>query len=323
MMQRKLLSLLLLWMAIGGLQAQISARLMRYMDVSETQITFVYGGDIWIMPREGGLAVPLTNSPGEESWPRFSPNGKEIAFSASYNGNVDVFVMPVTGGLPQRVTWHSGADRVLDWHPDGEHLLFASRRELGQRSSNQFFMVSKHGGMPEKLPLPYGELASWSPDGKQLAYITKITENYPFKRYRGGLTSDILLFDTEKQQVTNLTDSKAIDGKPAWVGDKIYFLSDQDASMRLNIFSLDPRTGTQKQLTRFTDFDVSYLAGGPATLVFEYGGELYLMDPATEKFDKVTVQVLSDLSAEIPRMIDVSRQITDATAAPGGQARGV
>lgn len=318
-MQRKLLSLLLLWMSAGGLQAQISARLMRYMDVSETQITFVYGGDIWIMPREGGLAVPLTNSPGEESWPRFSPNGKEIAFSASYNGNVDVFVMPVTGGLPQRVTWHSGADRLLDWHPDGERLLFASRRELGQRSSNQFFVVSKFGGMPEKLPLPYGELASWSPDGKQLAYITKITENYPFKRYRGGLTSDILLFDSQKQQVTNLTNSKAIDGKPAWVGDKIYFLSDQDASMRLNIFSLDPRTGTQKQLTRFTDFDVSYLAGGPANLVFEYGGDLYLMDPATETFDKVIVQVMSDLSAEIPRIIDVSRQISDATAAPGGR----
>jgi len=301
-----------------GTDAQISARLMRYMDVSATQITFVYGGDIWIMPKEGGLALPLTNSPGEESWPRFSPDGKEIAFSASYNGNVDVYVMPVTGGLPQRVTWHSGADRLLDWHPDGERLLFASRRELGQRSSNQFFLVSKQGGLPEKLPLPYGELASWSPNGQQLAYITKITENYPFKRYRGGLTSDILLFDVAKQQVTNLTDSKAIDGKPAWVGDKIYFLSDRDASMRLNIFAYDTRTGTQKQLTRFADFDVSYLAGGPSALVFEYGGELYLMDPATEKYKKVAVQVMSDLSAEIPRIIDVSRQISDASAAPGG-----
>ena len=187
-MQNRWIFLVLFLTASMGTDAQISARLMRYMDVSATQITFVYGGDIWIMPKEGGLALPLTNSPGEESWPRFSPDGKEIAFSASYNGNVDVYVMPVTGGLPQRVTWHSGADRLVDWHPDGERLLFASRRELGQRSSNQFFLVSKQGGLPEKLPLPYGELASWSPNGQQLAYITKITENYPFKRYRGGLT---------------------------------------------------------------------------------------------------------------------------------------
>ena len=193
------------------IHAQINAKLFRYMDVSETQITFVYGGDIWLADKEGGMAVPLTNSPGEESYPKFSPDGQHIAYTAEYRGNMDVYVVPITGGLPTRVTYQSHADRMIDWHPDGAHLLFASRREMGQRSSRHFFKVSKEGGFPEKLAIPYGELASYSPDGKKLAYITKITENYPFKRYRGGLASDILIFDLETNTATNLTNNEAND----------------------------------------------------------------------------------------------------------------
>ena len=142
---------------------QINAKLMRYMDVSDTQITFVYGGDIWVMPKTGGTAIQVTHSPGEESWPRFSPDGKSIAYTASYNGNQDVFVMPAMGGVPTRVTYQSHGDRMIDWHPDGEHILFASARESGIRRLSQFYLVNKKGGFPKKLDVPYGELASYSP----------------------------------------------------------------------------------------------------------------------------------------------------------------
>ncbi|MEL6853014.1 MAG: Tricorn protease like protein, partial [Bacteroidota bacterium] len=124
---------LLLWQ--GQLFAQINARLMRYVDVSQDQICFVFGGDIWTAPKDGGMATQLTHSPGEESWPRFSPDGKSIGYTASYRGNADVYVIPTQGGIPTRVTYQSNSDRMVDWHPDGEQLLFASRRELGQRSS--------------------------------------------------------------------------------------------------------------------------------------------------------------------------------------------
>ncbi len=117
--------------------AQISAKLMRYMDVSDTRITFVYGGDIWVMPKSGGTALQVTHSPGEESWPRFSADGKFIAYTASYNGNQDVYVIPVNGGVPERITYQSHADRMVDWHPDGKQLLFASGRQSGRQSYNQ------------------------------------------------------------------------------------------------------------------------------------------------------------------------------------------
>ena len=308
-------------------QAQTSARLMRYADVSDSNIAFVYGGDIWIVPKAGGTAMQVTHSPGEESWPRFSPDGTEIAYTAGYNGNADVYVMPTTGGVPTRVTYQSHGDRMVEWHPDGERLLFASGRESGRQSFSQFYLVSKHGGFPEKLPVPYGELASYSPDGSRLAYITKITENYPFKRYRGGLASDVLIFDLRNNTAENITQNPVTDGKPAWVGDKIYFLSDQGPEIRLNIWSYDTGSGATEQVTEFQDFDISLMAAGSSDLVFEAGGQLYLMDAATESYEPVPVEIVSDLSAEMPRSVDVSGQIANATASPGGkrvvfQARG-
>ncbi len=324
---KKITQLIIILLLFQSMQAQINAKLMRYMDVSATHITFVYGGDIWVMPKSGGAAIQVTHSPGEESWPRFSPDGRSIAYTAHYNGNSDVFVMPATGGMPVRVTYQSHYDRMVDWHPDGERLLFASGRESGRQAVKHLFLVNKTGGMPERLKVPYAELASYSPDGNHLAYITKITENYPFKRYRGGLASDIILYDLRTNTAQNITNNTANDGKPAWVGDKVYFLSDQAANMRLNIWVYDTKTKKSTQITRFDDFDISFMSAGPQDIVFEAGGVLYLMDLKTQKHQPVTVNVISDLSAEIPRTIDVSKNINNMTASPGGkrvvfQARG-
>ena len=325
---KKIFTLLFLICTVLPSFAQINAKLMRYMDVSDTQIAFVFGGDIWTVPKEGGMATQLTRSPGEESWPRFSPDGKSIGFSASYNGNLDVFMMPVNGGIPNRVTYKSFPDRMIDWHPDGKQLLIGSTGELGgRRLLNQFFLVNKEGGFPEKLPLPYGELASFSPDGKQLAYITKITENYPFKRIRSGNNSDILIYDMNSKKVENITNRIAIDGKPAWSGSMVYFLSDENPEMRLNIWAYDTKSKAMSQLTDFKDFDISYLSASEKDLVFEMGGDLYLMDLATKNYKKVDVHVVSDLSVEMAQQKDVSKNIANMTVSPDAkrvvlQARG-
>ncbi|MBT3384595.1 MAG: Tricorn protease like protein [Prolixibacteraceae bacterium] len=316
---KKIFLVIVALIIINSAFGQINAKLMRYMDVSETQITFVYGGDIWVMSKTGGTAIQLTHSPGEESWPRFSPDGKQIGFTASYNGNSDVFAMPVTGGVPTRITYNSFTDRMIDWHPNGKQILFASTRENGVSRLSQFFLVDKKGGFPEKLAIPYGELASFSPDGNHLAYITKITENYPFKRYRGGLTSDIIIYNTKTNTTERITTDEANDGKPAWAGNKVYFLSDRDENMRLNIWEYDTKTKEKKQVTKFEDFDISFLSAGPSELIFEMGGDLHLMDLTTQKYKKVVVNVISDLSVEMPTSKDVSKRISNMTASPGGK----
>ncbi len=301
------------------LEAQISARLMNEMDISQTQITFVYGGDIWVVDKTGGTASQLTNSQGEEAFPKFSPDGTQIAYTASYNGNDDVFVIPVTGGIPTRITYASHYDRMIDWHPDGESLIFASRRQSSTPRVNHFYKVNKNGGVPERLSIPYGELGTFSPDGKQLAYTTKITENYPFKRYRGGLTSDVLIYNFDSNKIDRVTSETTIDSKPAWGKDLLYFLSDRDESMRLNVWSYSTADKQLKQVTNFTDFDITHLSSGPEELVFANGGKLYTMAYGSDSPKEVEVKVVSDLSTEIEQAKDVSKSISGMSASHGGK----
>ena len=126
---------LLLWSSPAA--AQVDARLLRHPDVSETQITFVYGGDVWVVPKSGGTANRLSSPDGEEAFPRFSPDGETIAFSGNYDGNVDVYTVPASGGVPTRVTHHGGGDRLVDWHPSGDSLLYATGMKSGRQRFNQ------------------------------------------------------------------------------------------------------------------------------------------------------------------------------------------
>lgn len=311
--------LFVLLLASTAANSQINAKLMRYMDASDTHITFVYGGDIWVVEKDGGQAVQLTESPGEESYPRFSPDGSEIAYTARYNGNADVYVVPARGGMARRITYASYYDRMVEWHPDGQKILFASRRETGIPRVNQFFYIDRTGGMPEKLPVPYGELASFSPGGDKMAYVTKITETFPFKRYRGGLTSDIILFDLETKETERITDHPAPDGKPAWLDNTIYYISDRGREMRRNIWAYDLESKESRQITYFEDFDITYLSAGSDDLVFEMGGKLYTMPAGSSEYEEVKVHVASDLSTEMPRLENVSDRINNVAASPKGK----
>src|SRR5690606_4292196 len=151
--------------------AQIYARMLRYPAISSDRTAFVYAGGVWTVTRRGGTALRLTSSPGEETFPRFSPDGTRLAYSAEYDGNTDVYVVRTTGGEPVRLTHHPMADRVVGWHPDGQRVLFASGRESGRQRYSQFFLVGIDGGLPEKLPVPYGEFGDIAPDGTRFVYM--------------------------------------------------------------------------------------------------------------------------------------------------------
>ena len=146
--------------ACSLLTAQINARLFQQPDVSDTHIAFSYGGDIWIVPKTGGMASKLSSAKGNESFPHFSPDGTQLAFSGNYDGNTDIYVIPTFGGVPTRVTHHGMNDRLLDWYPDGKHLLYASSMESGKQRFSQFYKISSQGSLPQKLPTAYGEFAS-------------------------------------------------------------------------------------------------------------------------------------------------------------------
>ncbi len=305
--------------AAGRQSARIDARMMREPDVSATQIAFVYAGDIWIAPKTGGEAERLSSPRGEESFPKFSPDGSQLAFSGNYDGNVDIYVMPVAGGLPRRITHHGAPDRMVEWYPDGRSLLYATTMTSYKDRFNQLYRVSAAGGLPEKLPVPYGEFGAISPDGKTLAYTPISVDFRTWKRYRGGMNPDIWLFDLRNLMARNLTQSPAAESIPMWHGDTLYFLADRDENKRFNIWAYDFKREQFRQVTTFKEYDVHFPSIGPNDIVFENAGKLYLLDLATEKYHEVEITVVTDLATLKPHEENVSGYIHSSTISPTGK----
>ena len=318
-MLRKLTLLLTLLAAAAPASAQIDARMFRYPAISADKIAFVYAGDIWLVPKAGGTASRLSSPAGEELFPRFSPDGTKLAFTADYDGNADVYVMPVTGGPPTRLTHHPMGDRVIGWHPDGKRVLFASGRESGRQRYNQFYLVSLDGGLPEKLPVPYGEFGTFSPDGARFVYMPMSQDFRNWKRYRGGWAPDLWLFDLKTFAARNITNNPANDAQPMWRGNTIYFVSDRGASQRNNIWAEDLGTGAVRQITQFIDFDITFPSIGPDAIVFLAGGLLYTLNLSTEKASEVQVRVVTDATTLRPHTAKADTLANAPSVSPSGK----
>ncbi len=298
--------------------------LFRQPDVSATHIVFVYGGDLWVVPRAGGTAVPLASPPGEESQPRFAPDGRAVAFVASYEAGPDVYVVPLEGGVPRRVTNHPDAEWLSDWTGQGE-LLFSARRMEGLTRQARPYRVAATGGLPEALPVPYGALATASPSGRLLAYCPQGPEHPSWKRYRGGRASDVWVFDLETSTSKRLTSWEGTDAHPMWHGEeRVFFVSDAGDEHRLNIWSVDLASGERKQWTDFRDADVRWPAMGPGAdgggeVVFQLGDGLRLLDVETGAVRDVPVRIPGDRPTLLPKAVDVSKTMRRWGISPTGK----
>jgi len=290
--------------------------LMRFPDIHENTIVFVYGEDIWTAPATGGDATRLTIHDGSERFPKFSPDGSLIAFTGEYDGNSDVYVMNAHGGNIRRVTFHPGYDQVIGWHPSSGKILFRSGRSSASRY-NRLFLISPDGTDVEELILNEAATGSFSPDAKQIAYNKTSRENRTWKRYRGGRVQQIYVYDFATDQLTNLTESEATNRIPMWIGDKVYFTSDRKHT--LNIFSVDPKTKKTKQLTHYTEYDARRPSAGGDKIVYELGGSLAVLDTKTGQSKVVPIQILADAPEARTRLEDVSNRITGIDISPSGK----
>jgi tricorn protease len=316
---------ILLYLSVAAAAAQPAhtempdARMLRFPDVSADRIVFVYAGDLWTVSENGGLARKLSSPKGQELFPKFSPNGQVIAFSGNYDGNTDVYVMSADGGTPKRLTHHPEADLVVEWYPDGKHILYRSRMISPSRRFNRFFKQSIEGGMPETLALPYGELASFSPDGKRMVFQFLDRQFRHWKRYRGGWASDLWLYDFTRNTSEKLTDFEGTDAIGMWHKNTIYFLSDQDVRKKLNIWAYELKRKRFRQVTRFAEYDVKWPSIGPDAIVFENGGKLHLLDLASETSRPISIQVPADLPEVRTKLKDASKNTRNFTLSPSGK----
>ncbi|MFQ5754250.1 MAG: peptidase S41, partial [bacterium] len=295
------------------------ARMLRFPDVSLDRIVFVYAGDIWTVAKVGGMATKLSSPKGQELFPKFSPDGTMIAFSGNYDGNTDVYVISAMGGTPKRLTHHPESDLVVEWYPDGKNILYRSRMESPSRRFNRFFKQSVAGGLPETLPLPYGELASFSPDGNRLAFQFVSREFRTWKRYRGGMASDLWLYDFANNTSEKFTHFDGTDAIPMWHENTIYFLSDRDTRKKLNIWAYDLTSKKTRQVTNFTEYDVKWPGLGPDAIVFENGGSLYLLNLANETSKPISIKVPDDLPEVRAQLKDVAENVQNFSLSPSGK----
>jgi tricorn protease len=318
-MRKILMVCLPIFFACTNLMAQIDAGLFRFPDVSQSQIVFTYANDIWIVGKEGGTAIKLSSPSGVESFPKFSPDGKTIAFTGNYDGNQDAYAMPASGGVPLRLTQHGLPDRVVDWTPDGKRILFASGREAGRERYNQFFTIPSSGGAAEKLPLAYAEFGTYSPDGNQMALTFRTTVFRTWKRYQGGLSADIHIFNFKDQSSVNISSKTDFaDELPMWHGNYIYFITDRGPEVRMNLWRYDVNKKTSEQLTKYKDYDVHFPSLGPDDIVYEAGGKLYLFNLSAQQPKEVKINVVTDKAGLKPVSETTDKYIQHITIGPDG-----
>jgi len=321
-MKRILFICILLGTAVWA-QAQ-EARLLRFPATNGKDIAFTYAGDLWTVPVQGGEARRLTSHIGQEIFARYSPDGTSIAFTGEYDGNREVYSIPAKGGEPVRLTYTGTNPRddlgdrmgpnniVMTWAGDG--IYYRNRTEDG--FSGKLWKVSPQGGMPSELPLPEGGWCSWSPDGSKMAYNRVMREFRTWKYYRGGMADDIWIWDPKAKTVKNVSNNIAQDIFPMWIGDEIFYSSDRD--MVMNIFCYNTKTGATTKVTDFKEYDVKFPSTDGKSIVFENGGYIYRLDPATRNCSKVSISLASDAVYARAERKDLSGRFNAASLAPDG-----
>ena len=323
---------ILLGLLLAGLWCQAGeARLLRFPHSVGDKLVFSYAGDLYLVSADGGTARRLTSHVGYEMFPRISPDGKYIAFTGQYDGNTEVFVIPAEGGEPRRLTYTATLKRddlgdrmgpnnvVIGWTPDSKRILYRSRRYTFNDFTGQLFTVPVEGGMSEEIPLTNGGFASYSPNGKKLAYNYIFREFRAWKRYQGGMADDIRVFDFDTKKSERITNNERQDVFPMWSpdGNTIYYISDRNDVM--NLFAYNVNTKEDKQLTSYKEYDIKFPAIGDRRIVYEQGGYIYAYDLQNGKESKITIHIDNDQTYSRPVLTDVSGQISSVAPSPGGE----
>jgi tricorn protease len=282
------------------------AALPRFPQPFGDRVVFVADGNIWSVPRAGGTATRLTSASGQDMFPRVSPDGRWLAYTEASHSGTDVWVIPAAGGPARRLTFHPTVEpgtggrhapdnMVVTWTPDSRSVVFLSKRDQWNSWIDEAFTVPVAGGLPSKMPIDNAVgLMTYGPDGHSIAY-NRIFRNFrTWKRYNGGLAQQVFTYDLTSRKLSQITTWSGTNTSPMWVGDKIYYLSDQDDHRRANIWCMDLTTHKTHEVTHFTDYDIDFPAYGSDAIAFQQGGRLFLLTVKDEQLHPIDVSVPDD-----------------------------
>ncbi|MCX6138003.1 MAG: S41 family peptidase [Ignavibacteriales bacterium] len=256
------------------------ARFMRNPDIYKDKIAFSYENDLWVVSSAGGTATRLTNSPGVEGYPKFSPDGKWIAFTGSYDGSQNVYVIPAEGGEPRRVTYQPGGGQVVGWTPKTGRIIFRSYFDNVVGRDPNLYFVSPDGSLPERFPIDRGSLCSFNLDESKMYYTRKGTSEYYWKRYKGGQYQDIWSYDFVSRQFRSISTYVGKNSYPMWIGNTLFFVSDSTNGVS-NLYGRDLSGNAVSLITNYSDVDVMMPSTDGQQIVFLHDGYLNVWNTAS------------------------------------------
>lgn len=330
-MKKMILSVVLMATALVSFAANDEARLLRFPAVGGETIVFSYAGNLYSVGIDGGTASKLTSHVGYEVFPRISPDGKTIAFTAQYDGNTEVYTMPITGGEPKRITYTAKVERdnvgermgpnniVMCWSPDGKYIVFRNKQWCFSGLRAQLQKVSAEGGVPFDIPTSEGGFCSYSPDGKYLVMNRMFREFRTWKYYKGGQADDIWIHKVGTASIERLEgcSPESQDIFPMWIGDQIYYFSDRDRTM--NMFVYDTKTKKTEKVTSFTEYDCKFPSFSKDYVVFENGGYIYKYSVADKSCTKVNITLNDDDLFSRAELMNVGGQYDSYSLSPDGE----
>lgn len=280
-------SFCLSWLLATGAAFAVPAY-VRFPDLHGEQLVFSSAGDLWTANLASGAVERLTSHGGDERFAQISPDGEQVAFTGAYDGNLDVYLVSIRGGQPRRLTWHPGTDEVMGWTPDGQILM--RTRALEPNTEYQLFTLSTQGGEPVQVPLGWAARMATDPKTGLWAFNRIAHERATWKRYRGGMNSDLWVGDPGKADYTQITDFTGMDDFPMWWEGRIYFLSDRGGTY--DIWSVLPDGTDAKRHTNGGEWDARYPSQAPdGRIVYTRAGEAWVFDPKTSQETKLAIDV--------------------------------
>src|SRR5208282_4003876 len=287
----------------------------RYPAIHGDTIIFTAEGDLWSVNARGGAARRLTSNPGREIYAAISPDGQTVAFSAEYEGPLDVYTMPVEGGLPQRRTW-DGAAVVAGWTPDGRVLVRTPRYST---LPDPKLVAIDSAGRREIVPLAQSAEGAYTPDGKTLFFTRYNRQSSQTKRYLGGTAENIWRYDAGSEALPLTGDWTGTSHNPMFWNGRVYFLSDRDGVM--NIFSMDRDGHDLQQLTHHRGWDIQSASISDGRIVYQCGADLWLLDLNNHQDAIIPITLVSDFDQLRDRWVKKPLEyLTGAHLAPDGSA---
>ncbi len=295
-------------------QTSSARMLIEHVTINKTHIVFSYAGDIWAVERAGGDARRLTETPADEGFPVFSPDGSRLAFSRQIGGDWDVFIMPAAGGEARRLTYMPEHDLVMNWTPDGRSILFRSHRD--EETQFRLYTIAVNGVFPSPLPLPQGFTGSYSSDGSRIAYTPKPSPG-EWRYYRGGAVTPVWIADLATGAVEKLPHGNYNDRQPMWIGNKIYFVSDRTG--HANLFVYDLSTKQTRQLTNYNKHGIRAASSGGGAIAYIHEGRIHTYDLASGGEKTVGVTCPVNASQMKSRSVSAAQYIQSAAMDAKGE----